>query len=233
MLAKTPLTELPRKNTLKQMMAGKGTPFTPEEYRSVFREEGEAGQVPDRDSEDYLPYIERVLLARQKVLEETMKDKSIKEVENKLRRFSVSRQRRLPAARPWQVPVSYPAQVRIMWGDSSQSPAQQLYVNQQLSSLPDLGKWRPEFFCSTPKSYDKLTFRELICGCTKVMMYLPAYDDQRGNHLKRGNHLYMTLITGIWRYAGCGTAGTVRVATASMVCVAFLLNLYMSISRLA
>lgn len=41
-----------------------------------------------------------------------------------------------------------------------------------MATIPDLCKLRPEAYCSTPKSYDKLTFRELTRGCVKVMMYL-------------------------------------------------------------
>lgn len=46
--------------TSRLKMAEGQTPFTPDEYSSIFGEEGEKGQVPDRDSPDYLPYIKKL-----------------------------------------------------------------------------------------------------------------------------------------------------------------------------
>lgn len=42
-----------------------------------------------------------------------------------------------------------------------------------VSSLADkLSKLRPEYYCDPGKTYEKMTFRELIRGCTKVLSFL-------------------------------------------------------------
>lgn len=145
-------------------MATKGNPFTADEFRTIFGEEGERGEVPPRDSEHYLPYIEKVLLSRQKELEEAMRDKRVVEIESKLRRLSTSAQ-----------PLSQSRGGQQAQNNSSftgQSVSQQPGGNPHLAAVPDLSKLHPETYCSSPKPYDKLTFRELIRGCVKVMMYL-------------------------------------------------------------
>lgn len=140
--------------------------FSDQEFINIFGEDGEKGLVPDRDSEDYLPYIEKLLLVRQKQLDNSLKEKRVIEIESKLRRLSLSGNSQHSgdtSSKPAQFNTSY----------SAHSPSPHLpdggYL---LAKVPDLCKLRPEAYCSTPKPYEKLTFRELIRGCVKVTMYL-------------------------------------------------------------
>lgn len=160
-------------------MASKTTPFSADEYQQIFGEDGEAGQVPDRDSPEYLPYIETLSLTRQKELDNSLREQRVREVENKLRRLSVSSN---PSAGGGQGPKT---QGQSMVTGTSQSTrgtnyqaaaSKQQCGNLRLASIPDLSKLCPEAFCSAPKTYDKITFRELIRGCTKVMMYLRYFN---------------------------------------------------------
>lgn len=150
-----------------------GTPFNDQEFIRIFGEDGEKGLVPARDSEDYLPYVEKLLLVRQKELDNSLKDKRVLEIESKLRRLSTSGhpqqtqqfQQASGGGGHSQLNTSYS-------GHSVSSPT----VNRHLAGVHDLCKLRPETYCCSPKSYEKLTFRELVRGCVKVMMYLRTCD---------------------------------------------------------
>lgn len=56
-------------------------------------------------------------------------------------------------------------------------------MNQRRVDIPDLSKLHPEAFCATPKSYEKVTFCELIRGCVKVLMYLRCYKVDTSGYL--------------------------------------------------
>lgn len=130
-------------------------PFTGDQLISIFGDDAATGLMPDHDSDDYLPYIEKVLTFKQKELDETLRDARVTELEEKLHRLSVS-----------SPPVINPAKNQGASGISQSSV---------LVAITDISKLRLEFYCSSVKSYEKLTFRELIRGCVKVLHYLRLY----------------------------------------------------------
>lgn len=152
------------------------TPFSLDEYQLIFGEDGEQGQVPARDSPDYLPYIEKVLLVRQKELEESLRGQRVLEVETKLRRLSLASPPASSQGATGGNQSFNAGSPQGGGGGTHQGTNRQQCLNQHLAVIPDLSKLRPEAFCATPKSYEKLTFRELIRGCIKVMMYLRCHN---------------------------------------------------------
>lgn len=130
--------------------------FSPEEMVTIFGDDGEKGLVPPRDSPDYLPYLEKVLAVKQAEIDARIKDTKVHELERKLRRLSVS----TPAGT----------------GASTHSPSSGDVATSVISTIPDLSKLRPESYCSPVKSFDKLTFRELVRGCVKVLNYLQLFN---------------------------------------------------------
>lgn len=124
--------------------------FSHEELVKIFGDDGAKGLVPPRDSDEYLDYIERKLISKQEEIERDRKAERIAEVEKRLRRLSLSH---TPTVGPSHRP----------------EPADDTFG---ISTLTDLSKLRPESYSQPPKSHDKLTFRELIRGCLKVLTFL-------------------------------------------------------------
>lgn len=124
--------------------------FSEDELVSIFGDDGAKGLVPPRDSDEYLDYIEKALISKQDEIEKNRRAGRIADVESRLRRLSLSHS-------PMVDPTPRP------------DPTDEL---RGISTIRDLSKLRPESYCLPPKTHDKLTFRELIRGCLKVLTYL-------------------------------------------------------------
>lgn len=125
-------------------LSRKKTPFTDEEMVRIFGEDADKGSVPERGSPHYLSYIKKVLAAKQADVESSEKAIMTQEIESRLRKLSLSQ----------------------TWTNSRTNGAS------IIDGIADLSKLGPEPYCLPPKSNDKLTFRELINGCLKVLSYL-------------------------------------------------------------
>lgn len=72
-----------------------------------------------------------------------------------------------------------------------------------VSSLADkLSKLRPEYFCDPEKTYDKMTFRELIRGCTKVMSFLRSSNVNVDGYLSHLSFLLDKAAMGVYTTEG-------------------------------
>lgn len=125
--------------------------FSADEFVAIFGEDGEKGLVPPRDSPDYLPYLEKVLAAKQTEIDDRMRESKVKDLEHKLRRMSVG-------------------------SPSGTKPSPSAEATSVIATIPDISKLRPEAYCSPGKTFEKLTFRELIRGCVKVLNYLHLFN---------------------------------------------------------
>lgn len=126
------------------------TGFSKEELISIFGDDGAKGLVPPRDSDEYLDYIESALISKQEEIEKDKKAGRMLDVENRLRRLSLSHTPMVKSSPRPDAPEEL----------------------QGISTVTDLSKLQPESYSLPPKSHDKLTFRELIRGCLKVLTYL-------------------------------------------------------------
>lgn len=137
--------------------------FTDQESAKFFGEDWTDGLVPERGTKEYVEYLEASIKSQTEVNEKRALDSHTQQLENKLRRLSLSP---LP-----------PAHERIGSKGSSDrdtpddsDPSTEL---RGVSSLADkLSKLRPEYYCDPAKSFEKMTFRELIRGCVKVLSFL-------------------------------------------------------------
>lgn len=129
--------------------------FTDEESEKLFGSDWTDGVVPDRGSKEYVDYLEGVFKAQAAEHDKKLLEVRTRDVENRLRKLSLS---------------PLPAPHGSMGGLSDPDAATELHG---VSSLADkLSKLRPEYYCDPTKSHEKMTFRELIRGCAKVLSFL-------------------------------------------------------------
>lgn len=124
--------------------------FSQPEMVAIFGDDGGKGLVPAHDSDKYLDYIEKLLIAKQAKIDRDRKAGHIADVEALL----------------WHLSLSHSPMV------DPTHRSQLLDKLRGISSVTDLSKLQPESYCLPPKTHDKLTFRELIRGCLKVLTFL-------------------------------------------------------------
>lgn len=124
-----------------------------------------SGNVPERGTQKYLDYVEGVLKTQTDAHEKRTLHLHTQLVENRLRRLSMS-----------PLPPAHGAVGKTAGHDMADADTgadNQATEQRGISSLADqLSKLRPEYFCDPVKTYDKMTFRELIHSCTKVLCFL-------------------------------------------------------------
>lgn len=111
-----------RYKTSKSDMGEKGTPFTQQEYQAIFGEDGVKGIVPERDTDEYLAYIEQRMLSRQQELVDAQKANRRNEVESQLRRLSISGATQSPGLNDTGVSGSGSGQGYPSGGSGNNSP---------------------------------------------------------------------------------------------------------------
>lgn len=142
-------TEPVSKDAIESAMASGA--LSEEESARIFGEDWTNGNVPERGTEAYLTYIEEVLKTQMDVRNKKLLDRQTQDVENRLRRLSMS-----------PLPASHSSIGVTGSHDPSTDPDSTAELH-GVSTLSDkLSKLRPEYFCDPVKTYDKMTFRELI-----------------------------------------------------------------------
>lgn len=177
-------TETPvSKDAIDTNMATGG--LSEEESEKIFGQDWEDGKVPDRGTQEYLNYVEAFLRSQEDSYARCLLNVKTEEVENKLRRLSLS-------------PLQPSHKTLGTAGVHDTSP--ELHG---VSTLSDkLCKLRPEYYCDPPKVYDKLSFRELIRGCTRVLSFLRASGINVDGYLAHLNFILDKASMGVYTTEG-------------------------------
>lgn len=170
-------------DTIESKMAAGG--LTDDESAHFFGQDWEDGNVPERGTPEYLTYVEVRLRAQEKTHAQQVLDFKTQEAENKLRRLSLS-------------PLK-PGHSQLGTTGSHDTDAEACGV----SSLADkLCKLRPEYYCDPTKSYEKMSFRELVRGCTRVLSFLRASKTNVDGYLSHLNFILDKASMGVYTTEG-------------------------------
>lgn len=185
---KKPMVEAVTKDTITTMATGG---LSQEESAKIFGEDWTSGNVPERGTQAYLDYVEETLKTRTDTYNQKMLDLQTQVAENRLRRISLSP---LPPAH---------SHVGATSGHHSTTDPDESTELHGVASLADkLSKLRPEYYCDPGKSYEKMTFRELIRGCTKVLAFLRATNVKVDGYLAHLSFLMDKAAMGVYTTEG-------------------------------
>lgn len=132
----------------------------------MFGDDWEKGTMLERGTMEYLVYIENVLHENEEAYNQSVLHSKTVEMEQKLWQLSLS-----------PLPASHAIHGQAGAGQAgvaqNGADAQQQWELLGVSMLADrLSKLCPEFYWDLPKTYEKITFRELMRGCINVLAFL-------------------------------------------------------------
>lgn len=165
--------------------------LTDEESAKIFGEEWTAGVVPDRGTKEYVDYLEEAIKAQTEQHEKQMLEAQTQQLENNLRWLSLSQ---LPPAHGqvgWQ---GQPALQTVGTASTEQRGVANLSYK--------LSKLCPEYYCDPAKTFEKMTFRELIRGCAKVLSFLRVSNVNVDGYLSHLSFLLDKAAMGVYTTEG-------------------------------